>query len=125
MQKGCKNIKNGNQQFAKSEKWNEKGMQTNNVIRRENGFKQYCKSLPKSYKNAPKLVPATVLEASWERLGHLRKQSRGITHFGGASGRLWTLGAPKSVRNAFWSDLFGNHFEPKIGKEASKKASQN
>ena len=47
-------------------------MQTNNVIRRENGFKQYCKSLPKSYKNAPKLVPATVLEASWEHLGHHR-----------------------------------------------------
>ena len=40
---------------------------------------------------------------------------------GGASGRFWALGAPKSVRNAFWSDLFGNHFEPKIGKETSKK----
>ena len=45
--------------------------------------------------------------------------------FGRPFGRLWALGVPKSVRNAFWSDLFGNLFEPKIGKEASKKASQN
>ena len=43
--------KNGSHNFTKSEKWNEKGMQTKNVIRRENGFKQYCKSFPKSNKN--------------------------------------------------------------------------
>ena len=92
-------------------------MQTNNVIRRENGFKQYCKSLPKSYKNAPKLVPATVLEASWEHLGHHRAfYSKTVSGEHSFLGGLWALGAPKSFRNAFWSDLFGSHFEPKVGK---------
>ena len=46
------------------------------VIRLENGFEQYCKSFPKSVQNDPKLSPklvhATVLDASLEHPGHHR-----------------------------------------------------
>ena len=87
-------------------------MQTNNVIRRENGFKQYCKSLPKSYKNAPKLVPATVLEASWEHLGHHRafysKTVSGNNSFlGGLSVAFGRLGFPKASAMPFGRTFLG------------------
>ena len=118
--------KNGSQYFSKSEKWNEKGMQTNNVIRRENCFKQYCKSLPKSYKNAPKLLPATVLEASWEHLGHHRAFcSKTVSGGNSFLGGLWVafgpLGLPKASAMLFGRTFLGAIFNQKSEKRHPKR----
>ena len=65
-------------------------MQTNNVIRRENGFKQYCKSLPKSYKNAPRICDIDIIDYSQKNLlfsnidlkiPHPRMQNRSFVLF--------------------------------------------
>ena len=107
--------------FTKSEKWNEKNMQTNNVIRRANGFKQYCKSHPKSDKNAPKLVPATVLKASWKHLGHHRafysKTLKGDLSFWRG---LWVAFAPQGLPKAS-AVLFGRTFLGAILDQKSEK----
>ena len=104
-------------------------MQTNNVIRRENGFKQYCKSLPKSYKNAPKLVPATVLEASWEHLGHHRafysKTVSGNNSFwGGFGSPLGPWGSQKRPQcllvGLFWKPFWTKNRKRGIQKGVQK-----
>ena len=112
--------------FTKSEKWNEKNMQTNNVIRRENGFKQYCKSHPKSDQNAPKLVPATVLEASWEHLGHHRAFcSKKVSGDNSFLGGLWIavgpLGLPKASAMLFGRSFLGPILDQKSEKRHLKR----
>ena len=101
-------------------------MQTNNVIRRENGFKQYCKSHPKSDKNVPKLVPATVLEASWEHLGHHRafysKTVSGDNSFlGGLSVAFGRLGFPKASAMPFGRTFLGTILNQKSEKRHPKR----
>ena len=124
--KDAKIYKNGSQFFTKSEKLNEKGMQTNNVIRRENGFKQYCKSVPKSNKNCPKLVPATVPEASWKHPGHHRAFcSKKVSGDNSFLGGLWIafgpLGLPKASAMLFGRTFLGAIFYQKSEKRHPKR----
>ena len=119
----------GSRILIKSERWNEKGMQTNNVIRRENGFEQYCKSFPKSVQNTPKLVPATVLEASWGHLGHHRafysKTLAGNSSFWGglwvAFGALGYSKAPATLSHVtFWATFLDQKLEKRHPKRRFK-----
>ena len=122
--------KNRNNYFTKSEKWNEKNMQTNNLIRCENGFKQFCKSHPKSNRNDPKLLPATVLKASWKHLGHHRafysKTLAGNSSFWGG---LWVafgaLGYPKAPATLSHVTFWPTFLDQKSEKRHPKRASQN
>ena len=83
------------------------------VIRLENGFEQYCKSFPKSVQNAPKLVPATVLEASWGHLGHHRafysKTLAGNSSFWGG---LWVAFGPWGSQKLPQCSSVGPFWEP-------------
>ena len=81
--------------------------------------------LPKIDKNGATDGPGGIGWASKPPSGILLENGRGESFdFGRPSGRLWDPGAPQSLRNPFWSDFFGSHFRPKVGKEASKKASK-
>ena len=82
------------------------------MIRLENGFEQYCKSFPKSVQNAPKLVHATVLDASLEHPGHHRafysKTVSGDNSFlGGLSVAFGRLGFPKASAMPFGRTFLG------------------
>ena len=66
--------------------------------------------------------PGGFVEPSWILF---KKARGGLFVLERPLGRLCRPGAPKSFRNAFWSDHFGSHFGTKVGKVAFKKASQN
>ena len=96
------------------------------VIRLENGFEQYCKSFPKSVQNAPKLVHATVLDASLEHPGHHRafysKTVSGNNSFlGGLSVAFGRLGFPKASAMPFGRTFLGTILNQKSEKRHPKR----
>ena len=83
----------------------------------------------KSYKNAPKLVPATVLKASWKHLGHHRafysKTLKGDLSFWRG---LWVAFAPQGLPKAsaipfdwtFWEPFWTKNQKRSIQKDIKK-----
>ena len=67
--------------------------------------------------------PGDCGEASGPPSGNLFENGRGGSFFfWWPLGRLWDPGAPQSLHNPFRLDFLSSHFNPKVGKEASKKA---
>ena len=98
------------------------------VIRLENVFEQYCKSFPKSVQNAPKLGPklvhATVLDASLEHLGHHRAfYSKTVSGDNSFLGRLWVAFGPLGLQKAS-AMPFGRTFLGTILNQKSEKRHQ-